>query len=204
MKLFVIGATGGVGQEVLKQAIDTGHEVTAYVRTPGKIVFQHKQLRIIQGDGLDEKTLIEAMKDHDAVICTVGNATMGKTVLMSTIVSSLVKGMKHWGISRIVYCASAGIHNELPGFIGKMVMFVLRHVLADHRRVYELLQSTSIDWTVVRPMSITNEKDDREVKLTCNQQPPTGMKISRRAVAKTMLLIATDSQYKQQSIGLSY
>ena len=34
MRLTVFGATGGVGREVLAQALDRGDQVTAYVRNP--------------------------------------------------------------------------------------------------------------------------------------------------------------------------
>lgn len=204
MKLFVIGATGGVGQEVIKQAIDQGHHVTAFVRTPSKVELEHEHLHIIKGDGLDKASLVAAMKGHDAVICTVGNATMGKTELMSTIVHHLIVGMKQWGISKIVYCASAGIHKELPGLIGKAVMFVLRHVLADHARSYNLLESSSLEWTIVRPMSLTNEQNDKPYQVAGDKQPPKGMKVSRKAVAELMVQIATTNQYQGQSIGISY
>lgn len=204
MKLFVIGATGGVGKEVIKQAIAAGHHVTAFVRTPSKMEFQHEHLHTIKGDGLDEASVVEAMKGHDAVICTVGNATMGNTTVMSSIVKHLITGMNKWGISKIVYCASAGIHKELPGFIGKAIMFVLRHVLADHTRSYHLLEGSSLDWTIVRPMSLTNEQNDKAYQIAEDKQPPKGMKVSRKAVAELMVQIATFNQYQRQSIGISY
>jgi uncharacterized protein YbjT (DUF2867 family) len=37
MRLTVFGATGGVGREVVTQALDAGHHVTAYVRDPAKV-----------------------------------------------------------------------------------------------------------------------------------------------------------------------
>jgi uncharacterized protein YbjT (DUF2867 family) len=37
MKLTVFGATGGVGREVVAQALDRGDHVTAYVRNPAKL-----------------------------------------------------------------------------------------------------------------------------------------------------------------------
>ncbi len=32
MKLLVLGATGGIGLEIVRQAVDRGHKVTAFVR----------------------------------------------------------------------------------------------------------------------------------------------------------------------------
>ncbi|MYV67428.1 NAD(P)H-binding protein, partial [Streptomyces sp. SID2131] len=37
MRLTVFGATGGVGREVVRQALAAGHEVTAVVRNPARL-----------------------------------------------------------------------------------------------------------------------------------------------------------------------
>ena len=34
MKLVVLGATGGTGLEIIRQAVERGHSVTAFVRSP--------------------------------------------------------------------------------------------------------------------------------------------------------------------------
>lgn len=40
MKLVVFGTTGGVGREVVRQALEVGHTVTAVVRDPAKLSAQ--------------------------------------------------------------------------------------------------------------------------------------------------------------------
>jgi len=37
MKLVIFGSTGGTGRELVKQALEQGHMVTAYARNPVKI-----------------------------------------------------------------------------------------------------------------------------------------------------------------------
>jgi uncharacterized protein YbjT (DUF2867 family) len=49
MKLTVFGATGGVGREVLTQALDAGHHVTAYVRNPAKLSLTHPNRTVVTG-----------------------------------------------------------------------------------------------------------------------------------------------------------
>jgi uncharacterized protein YbjT (DUF2867 family) len=49
MNLTVFGATGGVGRELVTQALDAGHHVTAYVRNSGKLDLTHPNLTVIAG-----------------------------------------------------------------------------------------------------------------------------------------------------------
>ena len=72
MKLFVIGATGRTGREVVQQALTRGHHVTAFVRSPEGVGAKSEQLTVVKGDATDEEQLFRAMQNHDAVISTLG------------------------------------------------------------------------------------------------------------------------------------
>jgi|GEM_PF-1148670 len=205
MKLFIIGATGGVGKEAVRQALSKGHEVTAYVRDKNKLVHEaHNNLSIVQGDGLDLDTMTAAMKGHDAIICTVGSKGLKASSTMSDIVKNLIVAMKQNQISKIIYCASAGIHREVPGVMGKLIMFLLRNPLKDHRRSYEMLKESGLDYTVVRPMGLADEDRIEPYQIVGHKVSPPSTKISRAAVAHFMLEAVESTKYNKQSIGLSY
>ncbi|PYL58198.1 MAG: hypothetical protein DMF31_09510, partial [Verrucomicrobia bacterium] len=72
MKLFVIGATGRTGQEIIQQGLVRGHHVTAFVRSPESIGLKNERLSAFKGNVTDESQLAEAMQNHDAVISTLG------------------------------------------------------------------------------------------------------------------------------------
>ena len=74
MTMLVIGATGGTGRCVVKNALRAGHEVTAFARTPQKITMQHQRLRVAQGDVLQSDAVLHAMQGQQAVICALGPA----------------------------------------------------------------------------------------------------------------------------------
>lgn len=204
MKIIVFGASGGVGQEIVRQALDANHEVTAFVRDLAKLPVQHPHLALVQGDGLDEKAVSLAIQGHDAVVCCVGNKGMGATTLMSDIVRNIIAGMTQHGVNRIAYVASAGIHKELKGIIGSFVGFLLRNPLADHRRSYELLQKTQLQWTLARPMQLTNGEQTSVYRETETGVAHGGQKISRADVAHFLLKALADDTYVNKSIGLVY
>ncbi|MBO0720810.1 MAG: NAD(P)H-binding protein, partial [Blastocatellia bacterium] len=72
MKLFVIGATGRTGSEIVRQGLSRGHQVTAFVRSPEKMKLRNERLSVVAGDVRDEKRLFDVLRDHDAVFSTLG------------------------------------------------------------------------------------------------------------------------------------
>lgn len=74
MKIIVFGATGGVGLHVVKQALDHGMQITAFVRTPSKLTFTHDRLQVIQGDAFHKEEVAAAIAGHDAVVSCLGSS----------------------------------------------------------------------------------------------------------------------------------
>lgn len=63
MKLVVFGASGRVGQHVVKLALQQGMKVTAFVRTPSKLQISHPFLHIYHGNALQADDVAAAIKD---------------------------------------------------------------------------------------------------------------------------------------------
>ena len=73
MKLLIFGTTGGTGRELLNQALDQDHSVTAYARDPAKIEdIQHPNLKVVRGDVLDPVAVESVVAGHEAVFVTIG------------------------------------------------------------------------------------------------------------------------------------
>ena len=104
MKLLIFGSTGGTGRELLKQALEQGHNVTAYARNPAKMSdIEHANMQVIRGDVLDPATVESAVPGQDAVLSTIG-AGAGRTTLREDGTRNIIEAMEKAGVSRLVAC----------------------------------------------------------------------------------------------------
>jgi putative NADH-flavin reductase len=72
MKIALFGATGAVGGYFLNKALAAGHEVTALVRSPEKLVAQ-PNLRAVKGDVTDTSDVQSVINQTDVVVSCLGN-----------------------------------------------------------------------------------------------------------------------------------
>lgn len=204
MKVIVFGATGGVGREVVKQAAGKGHQVTAFVRTPAKLDVKHKNLTVIQGDAFNPGEVAAAIAGHDAVVSCLGSSKgMKKSTELQDMTKNIVAGMEAHGVKRIIYTASAGIHKELTGVSGKLMMTMLKNALTDHGAAVEGIQSHGLNYTIVRPMGLTNGNFTGNYREAADGVPEKSMSIPRADVAHFIVKALEDARYENSSIGLA-
>src|SRR5437764_1203871 len=106
MKLVVFGATGGIGAQVVQQALAAGHEVTAVARRPEAITLRHECLKVVQGDVLDAESVRKAVMGKDVVVSAVGARDRGPTTVYSQGNANILQAMQAAHVRRI-FCISA-------------------------------------------------------------------------------------------------
>ena len=204
MKIIVFGATGGVGKRVVKQAVENGFEVTAFVRTPSKLEVSHKNLSVVKGDAFNQAEVAAAIAGHDAVVSCLGSSQgMKKSTELQEMVKNIVTGMQEHHVERIVYTASAGIYNELPGVSGKLMMGVLKNALTDHRAAVDYIEAHGLAYTIVRPMGLSEGPFSGKYRETAEGVPEKSKSISRADVAHFILKALNDKKYENTSIGIA-
>ncbi|WP_299745311.1 NAD(P)-dependent oxidoreductase [uncultured Rossellomorea sp.] len=204
MKLIVFGATGGTGKEVVKQALADGHEVTVFVRNPSKLEEDSPQLTFVKGDALNATEVREALTGQEAVISCLGSDGLKKTNVLTNMTTNILKGMEIHRITRIAYVASAGIHKEIPGLQGKIIQFILRNVLMDHRNAVGQIMKSSVHYTIARPMQLTTQPLSKSYRQDVELIPSKGRKIGRADVAHFLLQSIVQEKHMDESIGLAY
>ena len=66
VKLVVFGSTGGTGRELVRQALELEHEVTAFARHAQALGISHERLRIVEGDALQQVSVDAAIRGQDS------------------------------------------------------------------------------------------------------------------------------------------
>jgi putative NADH-flavin reductase len=204
MNIIVFGATGGVGQQVVKQALEEGFKVTAFVRNPNKLEVTHERLAVVQGDAFQPAEVAAAIAGHDAVVSCLGSSQgMRPSTELEQMTKHIVDGMKQHQVKRIVYTASAGIDRELPGISGKLIMYMLRHAPKDHKAAVDYILRHDLDYTIVRPLGLTNKPFTGQYREAATGVPEKSMSIPRADVAHFIIKALQDTRYVRTSVGLA-
>lgn len=204
MNIIIFGASGGVGKHFTKLALDKGLNVTAFVRTPAKLALQHENLTIVQGDATDKQAVAAAISGKDAVVSCLGSNTgMKKSTQLEDMTKNIVDGMVANKVQRIVYTASAGIENEIPGLMGKIMMKMLGNVLADHKKAVDYIKSNNLTYTIVRPMGLNDKAFTGNYKEALSGIPGAGKSISRADVSDFIYKALMNKDYENTSVGIS-
>lgn len=156
MKIVVFGASRGVGLEVVKQALEEGQQVTAFIRTPSKMEIKHENLVLFQGDAMDAIAVEKAIHAQDAVISALGPTRPPVPGMMEMAARNIVNAMKKHGVQRIVSTTGAGVRQpeDRPKFADHMISFLLnllaKEVVLDSAANVKIIQTSKLDWTIVR------------------------------------------------------
>src|SRR5438477_12858901 len=111
MRLCVVGATGATGPHTLSQALEAGHHVTAFVRTPAKLPATHERLRVTVGAVTDGgPPLAQAIQGHDVVISALGRgASLTAEGLIQRSASAIVDAMTSTEVRRLIFTSGSGV-----------------------------------------------------------------------------------------------
>ncbi len=200
MKLTLFGATGRTGIPFIQQALEAGHEVTAFVRNPSRLTMQHARLKVVQGDVFDAVKVEQAISGADAVVSVLGHAKDTPRNLMAVAAQNIVIAMKKHGVRRIVTLTGAGVRdeNDQPKLVDNIIRFLLTvlspAVLKDSEDHVRIIRESGLDWVVVRGPMLTEGPRQSKYRVGMVGKG-SGTRIARADVADFMLKQVTDKTY---------
>lgn len=203
--ILVLGGTGGTGRQVITQALEQGHEVTAFVRNPEKLGISSDRLRVVKGDVTDDgPSLTEAMRDQDAVISALGRGMSLKSFgLVTRATPIIIAAMQTMGVRRLIFTSAYGVgatRIDTP-LLPRIISRVLLHDLyADKEAGEEELRRSALDWTLVYPGTLTNGPLTERYRVGERLELRGLPLISRADVAHFLLTQVSDTAYVRKGV----
>jgi putative NADH-flavin reductase len=180
MKLIVLGATGGIGLQIVRQAIDLGHSVTAFVRSPEQLKPFEDRIIVKQGDVLNSAELGRTVEGHDAVLSAFGPRlpiSKADSDLLRTFAISVTTAMQHADVWRVAAVSTAFLFKDAlvpPAYLFGRLFF--SSLVLDASAMERVFQESALDWNIVRPRQLTDKGRTRKYRVREGHLPRFGFK----------------------------
>jgi len=183
MRIVVLGANGRLGREVVRQADERGHEVTAFVRRVPSSAFA-TAVRVRIGDALQMADVRAALSGQEVVVNAIGAGTLRRNEIESRTTAIAVDAAQEVGVSRYVAMSAGMVALDWPLFRYVLLPTIFRNLAREHHRVERLVRASLLDWTIVRPSRLT---DGPARGYTVSLERPGSFSVSRHDVAAFIL-----------------
>jgi putative NADH-flavin reductase len=190
MRLAILGATGGTGLELTRQALEHGHSVRVLVRNPNRMPLVNDRMRIVLGNALDHESVTKTILGADAVLSCLGSRNLLRNERVVSVGTHLIlEVMKEQGARRLVIESAFGAGDSLAHatFLEKLVFATLLHAPYEDKNLMEPdVKASNLDWTILRPTQLTNGTGTGRYAVVYGKHPEK-MSVSRADVAAAML-----------------
>ena len=209
MRILIIGATRGIGLQVLQQALAHDHDITVLARVPQKVTVEHERLKVIEGDIRDNRAVGSAAEGQDVVISCVGIMPTRKPVsVFSEGIKNVLESMEKNGVRLLISVTGigAGDSSGHGGFFYDKIFqpLLLKAIYEDKDREEALIKDSKVNWIIVRPGFLTNGPETGKYRALIDMKDVKAGKISRADVAHFILNQLDSSEYLGQTPLLTY
>jgi uncharacterized protein YbjT (DUF2867 family) len=190
-RVLILGANGQLARHTTAVFLRTTDvKLTAYLRRASRLKNPDPtRVRVVEGDVLDARTLTSAMKDQDVVYANLAGD-------MKRQAESIVESMHAAGVKRLIFISSMGIYGEVPGER-------YRSVLDPYRDSAALIESSDLDYTVLRPGWFTHD-EEIDYRITQKGEPFKGHDVSLNSLSDLIVKLATTPDlHVRESLGVS-
>jgi putative NADH-flavin reductase len=203
LRLFILGATGRVGQALVDQGLQRGHQISAFVRSPEKLGPARAGLTVLRGDPRSSSELSSVLAGHDAVLSALGPLGLGPTTIHRDAARSTVTAMQAARAPRLLVVSAAMLFANARIAAALLRKTLLRNVAEDCAAMENVVMASDIDWTIVRPPRLTNGPLTGRYALAAGRMPRGSVSVSRADVAHFMLDELARNTYARQIVGMA-
>lgn len=209
MKIVAFGASGRMGIKVVEQALEAGHNVTAFLRTPSKIAIQHPNLTLFQGDVMDAAAVENALAGQEVVFSVLGPTRPPVPGMMETAAKNIISAMRKHGIRRIISTTGAAVPQpeDQPKVADRLINALLnmidKNFVVDSSANVKLIQASDLDWTIVRFPRVMDGARTGKYRVAYLGND-SGTQISRADGADFVLKELTEKKWLRKAPVVSY
>lgn len=203
MRVIVFGATGKTGQHVLRAALDAGHHVTAFGRSVERLDIDDPALEVHKGDVFDSAGVEAAVQGHDAAIVCLGSTGLRDKTTLFVGTRSVIDALVAHEVQRLVVMSAAGVGEswgQIPRTSRFLFRTLLRNVFADHQAQEAIVETSPLDWTIVRAAVLKDDPGTGDYTAT-NSGPIT--RINRADVAGALVDQIAGTTHSRQPISVT-
>ncbi len=210
MQLTVLGATGPIGRQVLRQALAAGHRVTALVRDAARLPQRDEErVTVFIGDAASAADVEEAARGSQALICALGAGKDYESTLATRTAGPVLEAMAAAGVERLVWLSALGSGDTsrrqslFQATASKLVMGTL---MADKGIADETIARSDRDWTIALPVLFGNGRTTAVGYKTIpldGTRGRVGGRIDRADVADFLLSAATSDLWVRRRVILT-
>jgi putative NADH-flavin reductase len=206
MKIAVFGATGATGQQVVQQALEQGHSVTALARMPERLAIHHSSLKIIKGNVLDPAAVEQTVSGADAVLSCLGRRPFRDKDAVWKGTHNIIEAMKKLGVRRLIVESAYGAGSS-RGLSSIGMFLVTNTILKWAYREKDLeepeIMNSELDWVIVRPPALRNGQKTGKYRVGEEMRLGTMNWINRADVADFMLRQVSSQEWLRKTPSIS-
>tara|TARA_Y100000589_G_scaffold328350_1_gene372263 strand:+ start:839 stop:1492 length:654 start_codon:yes stop_codon:yes gene_type:complete len=215
MKLLLLGSTGRTGRIVLEIALKKGYQVNCLARNTERIK-KRKGLTIFEGNPTNENDLKKAISKCDFVISVLNisrktdfpwSSLKTPSTFLSDAMNIVVRISKNENIKRISICSAWGVaetKNDIPKWFKWLInRSNIGIAYNEHEKQEEIISKSKLNWTIIRPVGLSNSKKEEKIIETFNNKPKPNMLISRKSLAKYLLQSLTKNSLIEKKVVVS-
>jgi putative NADH-flavin reductase len=215
-KLLILGSTGRTGRYLLEEALTRGFEVNILVRDTQKITITSEKLRVFEGTPSNQEDLAKALQGCTYVLSALNisrntdfpwsGLRTPKDFLEKTI-QNLIDLSKTNPLKNVMVISAWGVaetKQDIPFWFRWMIDFSnIKYGYLGHEQQEKFLQNSDLNYTIIRPVGLTNFEKPKPIIITKNNSPKPNLLISRKNVAGFMLDVLEEESLNRQVITIS-
>jgi len=185
----------------VRQALDAGHAAAALVRDPPKVT---ESIEIIQGDATNSSAVSAAVEGRDAVLSALGTSKSLKGGIMTRATETLLPALQQGGVQRLILISAFGVgdsFNDASAFQKFFFRTILRSIYADKAKSDALIQACALQWTIVRPVALTNGPRTGKYRIGEKLKLRGIPRVSRADVADFMIRELTEGAWIRKTVS---